>query len=331
MGAFGTDFASTMAFATYSDGEWSRIRLQPVEPLQLHPAAHVFHYASTCFEGLKAYRHANGSLHVFRLDRHIARLRKSTELLCLPVPGPEALEEAIRNLVSACADDIPPYPGALYLRPVVFGTEPNIGGAAHAATEAFFFVLASPVGSYFGGGGEKMLRIFLDDQHMRSTPDFGAAKSGGNYAASLRHIIKARKEFEADQVLFCPGGDVQETGAANFFLLDDDKVVTRTIDGSILNGITRDSLLTLARSNGYTVEERQILVPELLEWVKSGEAALSGTAAVLAGVGTLIHQGQEYAVGDGQPGHNTRRLREMLSSIHSGESADELGWLTPVS
>jgi branched-chain amino acid aminotransferase len=330
MAAFGTHFAGTMAFATFRDGEWSKIGLQPVEPLHLHPAAHVFHYASTCFEGLKAYRHADGSLHIFRLDRHIARLLKSTELLCLPVPSPEALEEAIRNLVGACADDIPPYPGALYLRPVVCGTEPNIGGAAHAVNEAVFFVLASPVGSYFGGGGEKMLRIFLDDQHMRSTPDFGAAKSGGNYAAALRHIIKARSEFEADQVLFCPGGDVQETGAANFFLLDDDKVVTRAIDGSILDGITRDSLLTLARSNGYTVEERQIPVHELLEWVKSGEAALSGTAAVLAGVGTLIYQGQEYAIGDGRPGRNTRRLREMLSAIHSGESADELGWLTPV-
>jgi branched-chain amino acid aminotransferase len=330
MGAFGTDFASTMAFATYSNGEWSNIRLQPVEPLQLHPAAHVFHYASTCFEGLKAYRHADNSLHIFRLDRHIARLKKSTELLCLPVPGADVLEEAIKSLVSACSDDIPPYPGALYLRPVVCGTEPNIGGAAHAVSEAYFFVLASPVGSYFGGGGEKMLRILLDDQHMRSTPDFGAAKSGGNYAAALRHIIRARNEFEADQVLFCPGGDVQETGAANFFLLNDDKVVTRTIDGSILDGITRDSLLTLARANGYTVEERRILLPELLEWIKNGEAALSGTAAVLAGVGTLIYQGQEYAVGNGQPGPNTQRIRAMLSAIHSGESADELGWLTPV-
>ena len=257
-------------------------------------------------------------------------MRRSTELLCLPMPAAEAVEEAIKRLVSACAEDIPAYPGALYLRPVICGTEPNIGGAAHAVNEAFFFVLASPVGSYFMGGGEKMLRIFVDDHHMRSTPDFGAAKSGGNYASALRHIIRAREEFAADQVLFCPGGDVQETGAANFFLLSDEKIVTRTVDGSILDGITRDSLLTLARSQGYTVEEREILVPELLEWVKTGEAALSGTAAVLAGVGTLIYHGQEHTVSDGRPGPNTQRLREALSTIHSGESADKLGWLTPV-
>lgn len=329
MGVFGTDFADTMAFASFADEAWSEIDLRPVQPLQLHPAAHIFHYASTCFEGLKAYRHEDGSLHIFRLERHLARLQKSAELLCLPAPGSAALADAIRNLVRACADDIPPYPGALYLRPLICGTEPNIGGAAHATDEATLFVLASPVGNYFSGG-EKMLRIFVEDQHMRSTPDFGAAKSGGNYAAALRHIIRARQEFAADQVLFCPGGDVQETGAANFFLLNDDRVVTREIDGSLLDGVTRDSLLTLAKRNGYEIEERRILVPELLDWAATGEAALSGTAAVLAGVGTLIYQGNEITVGGGQPGTNTQRLRGMLSAIHCGDSEDEFGWLTPV-
>lgn len=330
MGAFGTEFAATMAFASYSEGQWSDVQLQPVEQLHLHPAAHVFHYASTCFEGLKAYRREDGSLCIFRLDRHVVRLQRSTEFLCLPAPAPAVVSRAIKDLIAACAESVPAYPGALYLRPVVCGMEPNIGGAAHAAGQAYFYILASPVGSYFGGGGEKMLRIFVDDQHMRSSPDFGGAKTGGNYASALRHIIRAREQYQADQVLFCPGDDVQETGAANFFLLNDNRIVTRHVDNAILDGVTRDSLLTLARANGFQVEERQIHVDELLDWVKDGEAALSGTAAVLTGVGTLIHEGAEITVGGGQPGETTRRLRGMLSAIHSGDSEDEFGWLTPV-
>ncbi len=327
MAAFGTSFADTMAWATYDADGWSPLAFRPVEPLALHPGAHVLHYASTCFEGLKAYRHADGSVYVFRLDSHVARMRESARLLCLPIPDESLLEAAIRGTVDAARDQIPEAPGALYLRPVLMGTDPSIGSAGSAATEACLFVLASPVGAYFKEDAEG-LRILLDDRHMRSAPHFGAAKSGGNYASALGPILAARHAHQTDQVLFCPGGDVQEAGAANFFLLDADRVVTRPADSAILHGITRDSLLTLAGPLGFAVEERPISIAEVLDWAGRGEAALSGTAAVLAPIGTFIHEDREYPVSGA--GAQATRLRDALTAIHRGEAEDRHGWLTAI-
>ncbi len=328
MSTFGTEFADTMALAWFRDGAWSPVAIEPVDALRIHPGAHVLHYASTCFDGLKAYRHGDGGVRIFRLDSHVARLRHSAERLCLPAPGEDMLRRAIIDVVRANRDIVPECPGALYVRPVIFGANHAIGAAGHAATEACLCVLASPVGAYFQDNGS--LRILIDDTHMRATPDFGVAKSGGNYAAALKHIEDARREYNADQVLFCPGGDVQETGAANFLLLDDGHVVTRPLDGSILHGVTRDSLLHLARSLDYRVEERPISVDEVLTWSARGEAAVSGTAAVLADIGTFIYRGREHTVNGGKAGANARKLRTALSSIHGGDAPDEFGWLTAV-
>jgi branched-chain amino acid aminotransferase len=327
MAAFGTSFADTMAVATYGDDGWSPLAFQAVEPLPLHPAAHVLHYASSCFEGLKAYRHGDGSVHVFRLDRHIARMRESARLLCLPIPDESLLEAAIRGTVDAARDQIPVAPGALYLRPVLMGTDPSIGSAGSAATEACLYVLASPVGAYFSQDA-RGLRILLDDSHMRSAPHFGAAKSGGNYASALGPILAARRAHQTDQVLFCPGGDVQEAGAANFFLLDAERLITRPADSAILHGVTRDSLIELAGPLGYALEERPISVAEVLAWSERGEAALSGTAAVLAPIGTFIHDDREYPVSGA--GAQAARLREALTAIHRGEAEDRHGWLTAI-
>ena len=325
MNAFGTVFAGEMAQAHFQDGAWSALKVGPVQPLSLHPSAHVLHYASTCFDGLKAYRHGDGSVKIFRLVSHVARLRHSAARLCLPVPGEALLEEAITAVVRANRDAVPDYPGSLYIRPVIIGTDHDIGAAGHASQGACLFVLASPVGAYFQGG--QALKILIDDEHMRATPDFGIAKSGGNYASGIHFIETARRDHGADQVLFCPGGDVQETGAANFFLLDDTRVVTRALDGSILHGITRDSLLQLARDLGYRVEERAITVAEVLAWSAVGEAALSGTAAVLVPIGTFLHRGREIPVATGP---NAARLRDALAGIHGGACADRFGWLTSV-
>lgn len=327
MAAFGTTFTDTMAIATYSADGWSPVAFRPVSPLALHPGAHVLHYASSCFEGLKAYRHGDGSVHIFRLGRHVERLRRSAELLCLPVPDAAMLETAIRGTVDAARDAVPERPGALYLRPVLIGTDPSIGSAGSAATEALFYVIASPVGSYFGDDPAG-LKILLDDRHMRSAPHFGAAKSGGNYASALRPVLEARRDWGVDQVVFCPGGDVQEAGAANFFLLDDSRLVTRPADDAILHGITRSSLLALAVTLGYEAQERPITVTEVLTWSRTAEAALSGTAAILAPIGILVHGGREYRVGGS--GASARRLRDALSEIHYGEREDSFGWLSPV-
>ena len=324
--AFGTVLASHMAVAAYKGDRWSPSEIVPVAPLELSPAAHVLHYASTCFEGFKAFRRADGSVHVFRMDRHIQRMRQSARQLVLPEPDAAQLADMVRAVINRCRDAVPEAPGALYLRPLLFGTTANIGAAATPASEATLIVLASPVWDYFAGG-VKALRILVDDEHTRSAAQMGMVKTGGNYAAALGPTLRARAKHQADQVLFCPGGQVQETGAANFVLIREGELLTRSLDATFLHGVTRDSLLTLARDLGYRVSERVFVVEEMLEWVKSGEAALSGTAAVLAGVGTLIHRGQEHRVAGGEVGPLTRALRGQLVAVQLGEAADRHGWL----
>jgi branched-chain amino acid aminotransferase len=327
--AFGTVLAPTMAVATYRDGKWGRYEMRPVAPIEMHPAAHVLHYSSTCFEGFKAYKWADGSVNVFRMDRHIERLRQSARSLVLPEPAPAQLEEMIRDTIDKARAVVPEAPGALYMRPLLIGTTPNIGAASTPATEAQLIVLASPVWDYFAGG-MKPLRIYVESVNSRTASQTGRVKTGGNYAAALGPTLEAKKRYSADQVLFCPGGEVQETGAANFLLIRKGQVLTRSLDATFLHGVTRDSLLTLARSEGYEVDERVFDVNEMLQWVVDGEAALSGTAAVLAGVGTLIHQYREHQVGTGEVGPLTRALRQKLVSIQCGEIADEHGWLKRV-
>jgi branched-chain amino acid aminotransferase len=323
--AFGTVIAPIMTLARYQDGKWGRFEAKPCGPIELHPAAHVLHYSSTCFEGFKAYRWADGSVNVFRMDRHIERMRESARSLVLPEPDPRQLEEMIRTTIDRNRDVVPEAPGALYMRPILFGTTPNIGAAGAAATEASLIVLASPVWDYFAGG-MKPLRIFIEDVNARTATQTGSVKTGGNYAAALGPTLEARRRYNVDQVLFAPGGSVQETGASNFLLFADGRALTRSLDSTFLHGVTRDSVLTLARESGYRVEERVFDVPEMLEWVRNGEAALSGTAAVLAGVGTLVHHGKEHKVGSGDVGPHTRKLREKLVSIQRGEVPDTHGW-----
>jgi branched-chain amino acid aminotransferase len=326
--AFGTLLTSHMAVATYSGG-WSQSEIKPVGPIEISPAAHMLHYASTCFEGFKAFRRADGSVHVFRMDRHIQRLQQSTRQLVLPEPDPAQVADMVRAVINRCRDAVPEAPGALYLRPIIFGTTANIGAATTPTTEAMLVVLASPVWDYFAGGA-KPLRILVDDQNTRSAGHMGMVKTGGNYAAALAPIMDARSKYQADQVLFCPGGQVQETGAANFILFREGELLTRSLDSTFLHGVTRDSLLTLARDMGYKVSERKFDVREMLDWVRTGEAALSGTAAVLTGVGTLIHAGTEHQVANGQVGPITRALRAQLVAVQQGEVPDRHGWLERV-
>jgi len=326
---FGSVLTDTMASATYRDGKWSTYGLVPVGPIQLSPAAHVLHYASTCFEGFKAFRRADGSIHVFRMDRHIARLRQSAERLVLPVPDATVVGDMVRGVIRRCRDAVPEAPGALYLRPILFGTTPNIGAAATPSTEAMLLVLASPVWDYFAGGMQP-LRILVDDVNTRSAAHLGMVKTGGNYAAAMGPTLAARAKYQVDQVLFCPGGQVQETGAANFVLVRDGQLLTRSLDTTFLHGVTRDSLLTMARDMGFKVEERVFDVKEMLNWVSTGEAALSGTAAVLAGVGTLIHRDKEYRVGTGDVGPVVKSLRARLLAIQQGDAPDPHGWLEKI-
>ncbi|WP_223787011.1 branched-chain amino acid aminotransferase [Marinicella meishanensis] len=327
MAEFGQTFTDQMAVSRFTHEQWSEVAVQPLGPFSLHPATHVLHYSSTCFEGLKAYRWADGSIHLFRHQDNIQRLRNSAQALCLPVPSAELLESAILAAVQAVTDDIPALPGALYIRPTLIGTESHIGAAGRGSKEALLYVITSPVGDYFAGG-VRPLKLLIDDENMRSTPKFGQVKTGGNYAASLGSVIRARAEHGADQVLFCPGGQVQETGAANFILIKGNDLITKKLDGSILPGITRNSILQLAQDLGLVVHEIDYTVAELLSWAPDSEAFLSGTAAVLSPVGTLVYQGQPHQVGDGGVGNRSMQLRDALTGIQHGLSPDLHGWTT---
>ncbi len=330
MGQFGTEFCDHIAIARYEDGTWQAPAIETLKPLSLHPAAHVLHYASTCFEGFKAYRWDDGVARIYRLHDHIERMQKSAASLRLPVPDMEMLADMVVNLVLHHVDDIPTPPSSLYLRPTLIGTLQNIGAAAAPSTEATLFVLASPVGDYFSGGAVT-LKLLVEEQLARSTEQLGSTKTGGNYAAALGPTLDAKEAYGVDQVLFCPNGNVQETGAANFLLISDDEVITKPLDSTFLHGMTRDSLLKLAADNGYKVSERNFNVDELLELVKTHEAALSGTAACLSPVGTLVRDGIEIKVRDGEAGPNTARLQKALQDIQYGLAPDTHGWLTKVS
>ncbi|MBX2879739.1 MAG: branched-chain amino acid aminotransferase [Granulosicoccus sp.] len=329
-GDFGTQFLPTMAVSHYDNG-WTREQMVASDSLPMHPASHVLHYASTCFEGLKAFRQQDGTVAIFRMDRNIERFAQSSRLLYLPDLDRDQTARMITESVSEYQQEVPDAPASLYIRPTHIGTEPAIGKAAARSDTSTQYVLLSPVGDYFAGG-EACLRLLLDDEGVRCGHDHGMVKGGGNYASALKHIEKARREFQADQVLFCPGGDVQETGAANFILVDGDQIITKALDESFLHGITRESLLTLARDKGLDVQERQLGIEELLERASAAgcEAGLAGTAAVVAAVGTLIYKGKEYTVGDGKAGPRIRQMRDELNAIQWGRSEDRHQWLTRV-
>ena len=331
MAAFGTVFMPKMALATYENDSWTTSTIVASDKLEMHPGAHVLHYSSTCFEGLKAFKHEDGSVNIFRMDANIQRMSQSTDLLFLPAIDKKQLASMIKEIVALYADDVPSPPGSMYIRPTHIGTEPSIGKAAVSSETSLLYVLLSPVGDYFAGG-VKPLRLLLEENGARCASHMGMIKSGGNYASALGPIARARKECNADQVLFCPNGDVQETGAANFILIDGNEIITKALDSSFLHGITRDSILTIARDMGMTVTERNFTVDELIERSqKPGtEAALSGTAAVLTPVGTLIHNGEEIIVGSGEAGETTLKLRQALNDIQWGKAEDKFGWLTKI-
>lgn len=333
MTAFGTVFMPEMALTRFDGEQWSPFEMVSSDSISLHPGAHVLHYASTCFEGLKAFRHDDGSVKIFRMDCNIDRFAQSTQLLALPAIDREQTQTMIIEVVKRFAGDVPEVPGSLYIRPTHIGTEPAIGKAAAPSSTSLQYILVSPVGDYFAGGADTTLRLLLEEDGMRCASHMGRIKSGGNYASALYPTLEAKRDLNVDQILFCPNGDVQETGAANFLLIDGDTLITKALDDSFLHGITRDSILTLARDSGMNVEERQLSVDELLERIqKPGcEAALSGTAAVLTPVGTLLHKGREYQVGDGKAGATTNRLRKALNDIQWGLAEDKHDWLTHLS
>ncbi|RDL45262.1 branched chain amino acid aminotransferase [Marinomonas piezotolerans] len=331
MAAFGSVFMPKMALATFENDQWSESQIVASDSISLHPGAHVLHYSSTCFEGLKAFRHEDGSVHVFRMDQNVKRFSQSSDLLSLPKVDDAQISQMIVDIVAEYASDVPQPPGSMYIRPTHIGTEAAVGKAAAPSESSMMYVLLSPVGDYFAGGA-KALRLLLDEEGQRCAPHMGMIKSGGNYASALQPTLKAKADYRADQVLFCPNGYITETGAANFLIVDGNEIITKALDSSFLHGVTRSSILQIASDLGMTISEREISVEELLERAaKPGvEAMLSGTAAVLTSVGTLIHNGKDYTVGSGDTGPMAQKLRQALNDIQWGKAPDTHGWLTKI-
>lgn len=325
---FGTQFFDEITLATFDGQAWSEVLWQPSTQLPLHPATHVLHYASTCFEGMKAFRSTSGEVSVFRLHDHIRRMQNSARSLYLPVPEAKQLEAMIIELLQKYRQQVPLFPASAYIRPTLIGTDTSIGRAAAPSRTAMLFVLISPVGDYFTPGTD--MRVLLNTDDWRCAPHFGAVKSGGNYASALSLVMHAQEQYDAQQVIFAPNGDVQETAAANCLLINDNEVLTKGLSSQFLPGITRDSLLQVAKSLGYKVSERDISAAELIDWIKTGEIALSGTAAVLAPVTEVVYQGEIHPTYGGVDSPNTMKLRRALNDIQCGAAADNFNWLSKV-
>ncbi|MCP2039712.1 branched-chain amino acid aminotransferase [Neisseria sp. HSC-16F19] len=323
---FGSEFHAQMPVLAYENSAWQPVRWQSAHDLALAPGAHALHYGSECFEGLKAFRQQNGRIVLFRPQANIARMQQSARLLNLPVPEEGAFLEALVELVRRAAADVPDAPAALYLRPTLIGTDPVIGKAGVPSDTALLYILASPVGDYFQAGAP--MKLLVETENMRCAPHMGRVKCGGNYASALPWVLKAKAEHGANQVLFCPNGDVQETGASNFILICGDELVTKPLSDEFLHGVTRDSVLRVARDMGYTVNERNFTVDELAAAVAAGaEAILTGTAAVISPVTSFVIGGQEVAVASQERGN---ALRKAITDIQYGAAADRYDWLVQV-
>lgn len=333
--AFGTVFTDHMFVMDYAPGEgWHDARIVPYAPFEIDPACCTLHYSQTIFEGLKCYRRRDGALQLFRPRDNFARMNLSAGRICMPEFDVEFALQALLALLRVDAEWVPRTPGtSLYIRPTMIATDPALG--VYASRTYRFFIILSPVGAYYPGGLAPV-NIYVEDAYVRAvTGGVGFAKTGGNYAASLLAGQTAEKKGFA-QVLWLDGKEntyVEEVGSMNMFFLLREGLVTPPLNGSILGGITRDSILTLARELGHPVVERRLAIGEIFEAVEKGdllEAFGTGTAAVVSPVGLLHWDGREARLSDGKIGALTQRLYDELTGIQYGTVQDAHNWIVPV-
>lgn len=333
---FGKHFTDHMVDICWSvGGGWHRPRVQPYGPISLDPAASVLHYGQEIFEGLKAYRHADGSIWSFRPDANARRLQRSAKRMALPELPVEHFLASLRELIAVDGDWVPSAPEtSLYLRPFMFAKEAFLG--VRPAHKVAYYLIASPAGAYFSGGVAPV-SIWLTTHYSRAGKGgTGAAKTGGNYASSLVAQAEAA-EHGCQQVLFLDsveGRYLEELGGMNVVLVTRDGTLITPQSDSILEGITRDSILQLAEDRGHRVERRRVTLDEWREGVASGEIAEAfacGTAAVVTPIGLLkgVVDGESFEIGsaDAQPGELTMSLRQELTDIQYGRRPDPHGWM----
>ena len=327
---FGKYFTDHMFVMEYNDKEgWHDARIVPFDYIPIHPASTVLHYGAEIFEGMKAYRTADG-YQMFRPIENIKRMNDSAERLCLPTLEEEFTLKALETLITLEYDWIPDLPGtSLYIRPFMFGNDESLG--VHAVHNATFVIILSPVGSYYAEGINPV-KISIESQDVRAVRGgTGYAKCGGNYAASLR-AGKRAAEKGFTQVLWLDGVErkyIEEVGAMNVMFKIDGEIATPKLTGSVLPGITRKSCLEILKEWGYKVSERLISVDELLSAAQSGkleEAWGTGTAAVVSPIGHLFYKDVDYTVSNNQIGELTQKLYDELTGIQWGTREDTHGW-----
>jgi len=332
---FGKIFTDHMAIIDWSmEKGWYDARIVPFENFSMHPAATCLHYGSEIFEGLKAYRRADGGIQLFRPDCNARRMMESAERLCLPELPEEDFLQILKAFVEVEADWTPHSPGtSLYLRPFMYGNDDTLG--VHAVHNARFAIIASPVGSYYKEGINPV-GIMIEDQDVRAVRGgTGYAKCGGNYAASNRAGERAAQKGYS-QVLWLDGVHrkyIEEVGAMNVMFKINGEIVTPELSGSILPGVTRRSCIEVLKSKGYAVSERLLSIDELAEALENGtleEAWGCGTAAVVSPIGKLAYKDKEYIVSGGKIGEVTQMLYDTLTGIQWSKIEDAFGWIVPV-
>jgi len=328
---FGHVFTDHMFVMNYTEGKgWHDPRIEPFHEISLSPAAMVFHYGQEMFEGMKAYKGDDGKVYLFRPDMNAKRANKSNERLCIPQIPEEDFVQAVEELVRVEKDWIPTDEGtSLYIRPFIIATDAFLGVAP--SKTYLFIIIVSPSGAYYASGLAPV-GIWIEDEYVRAVRGgMGFTKTGGNYAASLIAQVKAH-DSGYSQVLWLDGVErkyIEEVGAMNICFKISGKVVTPALNGSILPGVTRDSVIQMCKHWGYEVEERKVSVDELVEAAKTGaleEVFGTGTAAVVSPVGKLRYQDDVMTIGDGGIGELTQRLYDTLTGIQWGRLEDPMGW-----
>ena len=328
---FGHIFTDHMFVMNYTEGKgWHDARIEPFHNISLSPAAMVYHYGQEMFEGMKAYKGKDGKAYLFRPDMNAKRTNNTNQRLCIPEIPEEDFVQAVKTVVDVDRDWIPEGDGeSLYIRPFIIATDEFLGVAP--SKTYLFMVILSPSGAYYASGLAPV-GIWIEDEYVRAVKGgIGYAKTGGNYAASLKAQVKAHDDGYS-QVLWLDGVErkyIEEVGAMNIFFKINGKVVTPMLNGSILPGVTRNSVIEMCKHLGYEVEERKISVDELVAAAKDGsleEVYGTGTAAVISPVGKLRYKDDVMVIGDGNIGELSQKLYDTLTGIQWGELEDPFGW-----
>ena len=332
---FGASFTDHMFVMAYDSTKgWHDATIKPYSPFTLDPAAMVLHYGQAIFEGLKAYRGTDGRVFLFRPQDNLKRMNKSARRMCMPEFDVEPVLDALKQLIRIDSDWVPRANGAtLYIRPTMIATEAALG--VRPSKKYLFFIILSPVGAYYPEGFNPV-KIFVTDKYVRAVPGgVGEAKTAGNYAASIMAAMEAQQQGFT-QVLWLDAIErryIEEVGTMNIFFVINDELITPPLTGSILPGITRESVIQLASDWGMTVTERRISIEEVLAAARDNtlkEVFGTGTAAVISPVGALNYKGQECMINNGATGPLSQRLFDEIQAIQYARKTDPHGWVVPV-